>query len=40
VYIKIGNLIISMTILIQSPCLHSGVVSELCHGCKKEKKKE
>jgi hypothetical protein len=38
-YIKTCNLIISVTIPIRSSCLHGGVVSESCHKCEREKKK-
>jgi hypothetical protein len=40
VYVKIGNLIVSMIIHIQNPCLHGGVISELCHNCERERKEE
>jgi hypothetical protein len=39
VYIKTGNLINGMTILIQYPCLYGGVVSESCHDSDREKEK-
>jgi hypothetical protein len=38
VYIRIGNLISSMTTSIQYPYLHGGVISESCHDSEKEKK--
>jgi hypothetical protein len=41
VYIRIGNLINSMTIFIQYPCLHGVVISSWsCHDSKKEGEKK